>query len=381
MIATNECSTSESQYSLRVSPNTITPEMVVNSNQLSGCAPFSVDFFNNTRGASSFKYTFGDGSVVTSNTLIPEKQTHVFTKPGVYTVEMLATNGCSVASTTETITVYAQPQLAFKGNINRGCAGLTVKFTNTTTGAASYLWDFGDGKTSTQFEPTHIYDSPQGNYTVKLTAFNSQGCPTSSTLTDYIQIVAPPKATFAISPASVISIPDYTFKFTNESTNRPQNYQWSFGDGQTSNLKDPSHKYADTGRFMVTLRTFNEEGCVDSVQKYVQIVGVPGYVYLPNSFIPGGSSLPLQKFIAIGSGIKSWRMSVFNKWGQVLWETTQLEDGKPVEGWDGTYKNQPQPQGIYFWKMEVQLINGTEWKGVSLDKKPPKRTGEIYLIR
>lgn len=381
MIATNECSTSESQYSLRVSPNTITPEMVVNSNQLSGCAPFSVDFFNNTKGASSFKYTFGDGSVVTSNTLIPEKQTHVFTKPGVYTVEMLATNGCSVASTTETITVYAQPKLAFKGNVNRGCEGLSVKFTNTTTDAVSYLWDFGDGKTSTQFEPTHVYDSPQGNYTVKLTAFNSQGCPTSSKLTDYIQIVAPPKAAFAISPASVISIPDYTFKFTNESTNRPQNYQWNFGDGQTSTLKDPSHKYADTGRFMVTLKTFNEEGCVDSVQKYVHIVGVPGYVYLPNSFIPGGSSLPLQKFTAIGAGIKSWRMSVFNKWGQVLWETTQLEDGKPVEGWDGTYKNQPQPQGIYFWKMEVQLINGTEWKGVTLDKKPPKRTGEIYLIR
>lgn len=381
MIATNECSTSESQYSLRVSPNTITPELVVNSNQLSGCAPFSVDFFNNTKGASSFKYTFGDGSVVTSNTVIPEKQTHVFTKPGVYTVEMLATNGCSVASTTETITVYAQPKLAFKGNVNRGCEGLSVKFTNTTTDAVSYLWDFGDGKTSTQFEPTHVYDAPQGNYTVKLTAFNSQGCPTTSTLTDYIQIVAPPKAAFAISPASVISIPDYTFKFTNESTNRPQNYQWSFGDGQTSTLKDPSHKYADTGRFMVTLRTFNEEGCVDSVQKYVHIVGVPGYVYLPNSFIPGGSSLAMQKFTAIGAGIKSWRMSVFNKWGQVLWETTQLEDGKPVEGWDGTYKNQPQPQGIYFWKMEVQLINGTEWKGVSLDKKPPKRTGEIYLIR
>ncbi|RYG02436.1 MAG: PKD domain-containing protein, partial [Chitinophagaceae bacterium] len=275
MIATNECSTSESQYSLRVAPNTITPALVVNGNQLSGCAPLSVDFFNNTRGANSFRYDFGDGSVVTSNTLLPEKQTHVFNRPGVYTVEMLATNGCSVANSTQTITVYAQPQIAFQGNITRGCTGLSVKFSNTSREAASYLWDFGDGKTSTELEPTHVYDSPQGNYSVKLTAFNSQGCPTSSTLTDYVQIVAPPRAAFAISPASVISIPDYTFKFTNERTNRPQNYQWNFGDGQTSTQKDPTHKYADTGRFLVTLKTFNEEGCVDSVQKHVQIVGVP----------------------------------------------------------------------------------------------------------
>jgi hypothetical protein len=60
--------------------------------------------------------------------------------------------------------------------------------------------------------------------------------------------------------------------------------------------------------------------------------------------------------MAIGSGIKSWHMSVFNKWGQILWETTQLNDGKPVEGWDGTYKNTPQPQGIYFWKIDIEFI-------------------------
>ncbi|RYF23566.1 MAG: PKD domain-containing protein [Flavobacteriales bacterium] len=381
MIATNDCSTSESEYSIRVSPNTITPALVVNGNQLSGCAPLSVDFFNNTNGASSYKYIFGDGGEIISNTTLPEKQTYVFTRPGVYNVQMLATNGCSVASASQTITVYAQPQIAFRGNVTRGCSGLSVKFTNTTTGATSYLWEFGDGETSREPEPTYVYNGSAGNYSVKLTAFNSQNCPTSVTLTDYIQIVAPPKADFAISPASVISIPDYTFNFTNESTNRAQRYEWNFGDKQTSTQRDPSHKYADTGRFLVTLKTFNEEGCVDSVQKYVQIVGVPGYVYLPNSFIPGGSNLPLQKFMAIGSGIKSWRMSVFNKWGQVVWETTQLEEGKPVEGWDGTYKNQPQPQGLYFWKMDVQLINGTEWKGVSLGGKPPKRTGEIYLIR
>ncbi|RYF23092.1 MAG: PKD domain-containing protein, partial [Flavobacteriales bacterium] len=381
MTASNACGTSESQYTIRVAPNTITPELVVNANQLRGCAPLSVDFFNNTIGASFYRYTFGDGSVITSNNNRSEKQTHVFTRPGVYTVELFATNGCSEATTTETITVLAQPLVSFITETTTGCIGLAVKFKNLSQDGVSYLWDFGDGTTSTAFEPTHTYQGPANTYTVSLTAVNALGCSNTFAIPNYIRIVPPPRADFNVDPASIISIPLYTFKFTDASTNGAQTYKWTFGDGTESTLKDPTHLYADTGKYLVTMRTFNEFGCVDSLQKTVQIVGVPGYVYLPNSFIPGGTSSPLQKFTAVGSGIKSWRMQIFNKWAQVVWETTQLDDGKPVEGWDGTYKGVPQPQGIYFWKLEVELINGTEWKGMTYDNKAPKRTGEIYLIR
>jgi len=380
MTAQNDCGTDVTQYTIQVSPNTITPELVVNSNELRGCAPLTVHFFNNTSGANSFTYTFGDGATATTLSA-PETVTHIFTQPGTYTVRLDATNGCSNASTTETITVLPQPQAAFHGDILVGCAGLNVKFTNTSTDGVSYLWEFGDGATSRDFEPSHVYTGPAASYTVRLTTYNNLGCPNTATLTDYIRIVGPPHADFSISPAPVISIPTYTFKFTDESTNSPKTYRWTFGDGDASLQRDPTHTYADTGKYLVTMRTYNEYGCVDSVQKQVQIIGVPGYMYVPNSFIPGGTSTQLQKFMAIGSGIKSWHMSVFNKWGQVLWETTQLNDGKPVEGWDGTYKNTPQPQGIYFWKIDIEFINGTEWKGMTYDSSPPKRTGSIYLIR
>ena len=79
--------------------------------------------------------------------------------------------------------------------------------------------------------------------------------------------------------------------------------------------------------------------------------------------------------------MKSWRMRIYNKLGQVVWETTKLDDGKPVEAWDGTYNGITQPQGVYFWKIEVSFINGAEWKGVSYGKATPKQTGEIYLLR
>jgi len=382
MTATNECGTDTETIIIRVSPNTITPALIVNGNQLRGCAPFTVDFINNTRGASRFTYTFEPGVVVVANTVQTEVRPYTFTRAGTYTVTMVADNGCSTASAQVTIVVDPQPTIAFKGDITTGCVGLTVKFTKTSTDAASYLWDFGDGSLPVNDpEPTHTYTGPAGRYDVTLTAFNSLGCPTVLRLPNYITIVNPPSANFAVSPAAVISIPNYTFKFTDESTNEPQTYKWSFGDGDVSSQRDPSHTYRDTGTYLVTMRTYNEYGCVDSLQKYVQIVGVPGYVYLPNSFIPGGTSSELQTFIALGSGIKSWKMQVFNKWGQVLWETTKLNDGKPVEGWDGNYKGVPQPQGIYFWKVDVELVNGTEWKGMTFGKSAPKRTGEIYLIR
>ncbi|MFI5451117.1 PKD domain-containing protein [Pedobacter sp. UC225_61] len=380
MTAQNDCGTNESQYTIQVSPNTITPELVVNSNELRGCAPLTVHFFNNTSGANSFTYTFGDGATATTLSA-PETVTHIFTQPGTYTVRLDATNGCSNASTTETITVLPQPQAAFHGDILVGCSGLNVKFTNSSTDGVSYLWEFGDGATSRDVAPSHVYTGPAASYTVRLTTYNNLGCPNTATLTDYIRIVGPPNADFSISPAPIISIPTYTFKFTDESTNSPKTYRWTFGDGDASLQRDPTHTYADTGKYLVTMRTYNEYGCVDSVQKQVQIIGVPGFMYVPNSFIPGGTSTQLQKFMAIGSGIKSWHMSVFNKWGQVLWETTQLNDGKPVEGWDGTHKGTPQPQGIYFWKIDIEFINGTEWKGMTYDSSPPKRTGSIYLIR
>ncbi|WP_449435963.1 T9SS type B sorting domain-containing protein [Pedobacter steynii] len=143
----------------------------------------------------------------------------------------------------------------------------------------------------------------------------------------------------------------------------------------------PSHTYADTGTYKVTLKVINQNGCFTTSVKNVRINGVPGYLFVPNSFIPGSQSTELRQFKAKGSGIKSWRMSVFNKWGQLIWETTKLEDGHPQEGWDGTYRNAELPQSVYYWKIDVEFINGSQWKGMAYDNSAPKRTGPIHLIR
>lgn len=369
-------------YAIVVRPNTVNAELVVNGNQLRGCAPFSVTFDNNSTGATDFTVDFNDGTQPRQSIIFPERFVHTFTAPGTYVVTLTATNGCSTNSTTETITVLPQPLTEFEADNTLGCPGLIVKFKNNTQNGVSYIWDFGDGSPiSNEFEPTHTYTGDQEYYTVTLTATNNLGCTMAVTKNQYIHIVQPPVAAFNVNPSTLINIPDYTFRFEDESTNSPTIWQWDFGDGTGSALKNPSHTYLDTGTYKVTLKVLNQQGCFTSTFKNVTIKGIPGYLFVPNSFVPGNTQPELREFRAKGSGIATWRFSIFNKWGQLLWETTKLEEGRPVEGWDGTFKGQQLPQGVYYWKVDVQMVNGSEWKGMTYDSAAPKRTGPIHLIR
>jgi len=380
MTARNECGVNESKYSIRVSPNNIIPELVVNSTELRGCAPLQVNFYNNTKGASTFYYDFGDGASALTNTA-PEMVAHTFTKPGTYVVTLYASNDCSNNSTTETIVVLEQPTVGFTADKTVGCSGTVVKFKNNSRNAVSYLWDFGDGTTSNQFEPEHTFTGNSVNYSVSLTATNIQGCKNTSVLPNYIQLVTPPQSNFTVLPGNELSIPNYTFNFRDASVNGAGSWEWSFGDGSKSTLQNPAHTYSNVGEYMVSLKIINKEGCATTSTQMVRVIGVPGTLHVPNSFMPASAKNELRTFKAKGRGIDVWKMTVFNKWGQALWETTKLGDGAPLEGWDGTFNGQEQPQGVYFWKIEVKFINGSDWKGMTYDNSAPRKTGTIYLIR
>jgi PKD repeat protein len=384
MTAKNACGTSLSSHTIVVSPNNVIAELVVNGNEKKGCAPFKVNFVNNSSGANRFVYTFtnedtGEISSAFSNTtgVFP----YTFTKPGKYTIKLDAGNDCSKNFTTETVTVLAQPTASFSADKTSGCTNLVVKFKNTSVGAVGYLWDFGDGSpTSNEFEPQHTYTGSNINYAVTLSTTNAQTCTNTTTIADFIHIVPPIVANFSVSPGSETSIPNYTFGFKDISTDAVS-WAWTFGDGSASTLQNPSHTYANEGAYNVTLNVLNKEGCSSSTFQSVRIIGVPGQLNIPNSFMPASAKNEVKIFKAKGRGIKEWQMSVFNKWGQVLWETSKLDDGAPLEGWDGTYKGQEQPQGVYYWKIDIKFINGSDWKGMTYDSSPPKKTGVIYLIR
>jgi len=158
----------------------------------------------------------------------------------------------------------AQPPVAdFIGAPTSGNVPLTVQFTDLSTGTVtSWLWDFGDGETFDQQNPSHTYTSA-GTYAVSLTVTNGEGSDTETKI-GYITVTeAPPVADFAGSPTSGTA--PLTVSFTDLSTDATA-WSWDFGDGGSSSAQNPSHRYDNAGSYAVTL-TATGSGGTDTVTK------------------------------------------------------------------------------------------------------------------
>ncbi|MBN1811580.1 MAG: PKD domain-containing protein, partial [Anaerolineae bacterium] len=176
-----------------------------------------------------------------------------------------AVPGCTVAG----ITVPVAPVADFSAEPLIGIAPLTVTFTNASIGADNYLWDFGDGTTSSIGSPVHVYTAT-GIYTVALTATGLGGMDTLERL-DYITIYGPPAADFSASPTSGEA--PLTVVFTNTSTNATS-YAWDFGDGGTSVEESPAYTYTTAGTYTITLTVTGPDGS-DTLTRagYVTVIG------------------------------------------------------------------------------------------------------------
>ncbi|NIG56389.1 PKD domain-containing protein [Chitinophaga sp. Cy-1792] len=169
-------------------------------------------------------------------------------------------NGCA-GKDSFNITINPKPAPAFTLNNNSQClTGNSFVFTNTTTGTGNtYLWDFGDGTTSTTASPTHSYTS-YGSYSVKLKVTNASGCTDSVTRTAVVYHT--PEVAFIYSVISTNN--NSTFSFTDQSVVIPATgatWFWTFGDGTTSSQQNPTHTYSQAGTYTVTLSITTANGC------------------------------------------------------------------------------------------------------------------------
>ncbi len=164
------------------------------------------------------------------------------------------------SSTISVTTGTTPPTADFVGSPTSGMAPLTVNFTDQSTGATSWSWDFGDTGTSTQQNPSHTYTSP-GTYTVSLTATNAYGSDTE-TKTNYITVTAlqPPVADFTASSTTIYE--GQSVIFTDASTNSPTSWSWTFEGGtpSSSTAQNPSVTYSTAGTYDVSLTATNAAG-------------------------------------------------------------------------------------------------------------------------
>ncbi|OQP59573.1 hypothetical protein A3860_36905 [Niastella vici] len=237
-----------------------------------GCGPLLVNFTDQSIGnPDTWEWDLGNGTI----SYFKDPAVTYF-NPGTYTIRLTVKKGTATASITKTqyITVYAAPVINFTHSTSAGCFPLKVKFTNQSTAGSgsinSWLWDFGDGVTSTLEHPEHIYNNA-GDFNSSLRAFNSFGCTASVTRLKAISIQTGVQAAFTVGLASSCQTPA-TIAFTNTSTGTGTlSYSWDLGDGSFSVDANPVHTYINAGQYAVRLTTTNNTGCTHTYTKNVAV--------------------------------------------------------------------------------------------------------------
>lgn len=229
-------------------------------------APLTVNFNNTTPGGVQYLWEFGDGTTSTQ-----ENPSHVFTNNNSYTVTLtvIDSSGCPSSSSISAMIQTAKPKTRFKCD-TLGCPGVGIKFINQTPGYSTYLWDFGDGSTSTVHSPIHAF-STYGSYVVSLTATNANGCDSTVVKTVHIDTL---EADFSVNN-TFSPCPPFVAIFQSTVSRPNLKYYWNFGDGTTDTVPHPTHIYFHPGIYTVSLIVRTNAGCTDTVT-YVNLIEVQG---------------------------------------------------------------------------------------------------------
>ena len=222
------------------------------------------------------------------------------------------------------------------------CPGDSVDLLVSATGGyGNYYYNWSTSATTPQ-----ITVAPQNtsSYFVQV----SYECQTFSvTAVALVQVVKPLANFYIMSQDPMQGLP---VQFENASLNA-WSYTWAFGDGNGSFLVNPIHTYTLPGSYEITLIATNQEGCIDSISKWIEIAP-ERYIYLPNSFTPDGDGLN-EYFYGRFIGLMSARFYIFNRWGEEIFFSDQLNFV-----WDATYEGIPVQDGTYTWYLIYEIEKG-----------------------
>jgi gliding motility-associated-like protein len=311
----------------------------------------------NAVGPMLYKWIMGDGFTATSRNL-----TYSYKNPGVYEVVMIVySNDACADSSTATITVHANVFAAF--NVDPVCENNPVLPVNNTiepgNTTVNYLWDFGNGQTSTMRNPpAQVYPGP-GNYVISLSVSSAQ-CPFPLSIQKrFARIERPLPGIIYPEAYAVAGLPQ-----TLEARPIGNSVLWT----PASSLDDPaSYKPTFIGsteqKYAIQLRT--EAGCLTTDTQVVKI-NKNIVIYVPNAFTPNRDGLNdnLKPFMI---GIKELTyFRIYNRWGELVYETKD-----PKSGWDGKFKGNPYNAQTLVWVLQ----------GIGADNKTYNAKGSTVLIR
>ncbi|MGI9159214.1 MAG: PKD domain-containing protein, partial [Saprospiraceae bacterium] len=323
----------------------------------------------------SYSWDLGNGTTSVQNNPVG-----TYTAAGDYAIEFIATNTFGCRDTLERIfSAYAIPEADFVPLPEEGCDPLTVEFDNLSRFSTNAYWAFSDGGASTDFEPTYVFRGP-GNYSVQLISSHRDVCFDTLQLDDIIWVKPSPVANFTF--VEILTMPPSgMFRFTDASQDAVE-WDWDFGDGGESDEKNPEHRYYSNGPKIVTLLVTSLNGCTDDTSQIVTPTGMKG-LFIPNAFTPEAGMGDVTVFKPQGVGLREYEIEVYSPYGQLLWQSDKLNEGRPADPWDGTFQGQLLPQDVYTWKVTRAVFeDGTIWPGnFDAGTGAGKWVGSVILIR
>lgn len=307
-------------------------------------------------GPLTYQWNNGLGAAAGAFQVIPSD-------PTSYIVDVTNSCGITVSDTIE-ILFNPPPIIDFTSTPNAACTYAILQFNdnsvpgNPNDSIVSWIWNFGDGTTSSLENPTHSY-TIAGNYSIMLTVITTGGCTNTNSSVPFIVTAYPsPTAVFSMN-STYLHLPQDVLQLSNQSVGA-SSYFWDFGDGGTSTLLSPIYTYNAVGIFQIQLISINQYGCADTATAELT---TDADIIFPNAFTPsksgptGGTydnnNLENDIFFPYTSGVIEYDLQVFNRWGELIFESFDVK-----KGWDGYYRGQLCQQDVYVWKAYVKLNNG-----------------------
>ncbi|MBN9294728.1 MAG: gliding motility-associated C-terminal domain-containing protein [Flavobacteriia bacterium] len=326
--------------------NTSTPTITVGTvtNASCGSNNGSVNI-SVSGGTAPYTYSWSNGSTSQNLSGMPA---------GTYIVTVTDVNGCT-KNGAATISYEDTLHLAIVADTTKGCSPLVVKFSSSITNADSYSWNFGDGTISGSSNPVHTF--------IGDTCFNVSlsvavgGCTTTVKMDSAICAFPTPEAAFIASTYEITNVYNEVY-FTNQSQNATS-YDWYFGDETGHSTKEhPKYVYDPEifRNYTVILVAKNDKGCTDTTRVVIKM-SEDIIFYVPNTFTPDGDEFNniFKPVIAEGYDNFDYEMLVFDRWGEIIFETHNTK-----VGWDGTYLGKKCPEGTYVWKIIVKKREAVE---------------------
>lgn len=287
----------------------------------------------------------------------------VYSETGLYSDILEGVSGCdSIVVTNLTLLPSLVVDLGMDSIVS--CDPIEITFENQVEneGDVIFQWDFGDGSTSSEVSPSHLFEEI-GTYHVVL-SLTRGSCESQSGSYVVVQIMEGPTAAFSASPwSTTLNAPE--IQFFDESSAEVVSQSWQFGDGSQSTGSIVAHEYTEVGEYYVTLSVSGEAGCTDEVSHSISILSDEVVILIPNAFTPsaaitGDGTIDVSSgdnhiFFPYSKEAESVEFFIFNRWGEQLYIGNEID-----KGWDGSFLGRPCPQAVYSYRVIFTYPGGEE---------------------